>query len=68
MFPRGLRDRRVYFQLNSAGEGAEEGFPHPPHSVSIVSLRPTSLGMRGSGPSCLDWPAHGVPVLTPPAT
>lgn len=68
MFPRGLRDRRVCFQLNNAGEGAEEGFPHPPHSVSIVSLRPTSLGTRGSGPSCLDWPAHGVPVLTPPAT
>lgn len=68
MVPRGLWDRRVCFQPKSGAEGAEEGFPHPPHSMSTVSLRLTPLGTRGSSPSYSDWPAHGVPVLTPPAT
>ena len=39
------------FQPNSGGEGAEEGSLHPPHSVPIVSLRPTPLGVECWGTS-----------------
>ena len=46
-----MRDRRVCFQPNSGGEQAEEGSLHPPHSVPIVSLRPTPLGVERWGTS-----------------